>query len=86
MGILGLGNKSVSKTKCIVVREDIKQQEKKKKSERQEEIKEMGYNKYGGLDMTIETFEESKKKSNALKKGESTFQPRSENTNGNWKH
>ncbi|MHC0234904.1 hypothetical protein, partial [Enterococcus faecium] len=37
------------------LREEIKQQEKQvEKLERQEEIKEMGYNKYGGLDMTIE--------------------------------
>ena len=37
------------------LREEIKQQEKQvEKLERQEELKEMGYNKYGGLDMTIE--------------------------------
>ncbi len=51
------------------LREEIKQQEKQvEKLERQEELKEMGYNKYGGLDMTIENIQESKKKSNALKK------------------
>ncbi len=47
----------------------------------------MGYNKYGGLDMTIENIPRIKEEIERFEKGESTFQlPRSENTNENWKH
>ncbi|MBY3635891.1 hypothetical protein HJD13_14950 [Enterococcus faecium] len=52
------------------LREEIKQQEK---LERQEEIKEMGYNKYGGLDMTIENIPRIKEEIERFEKGESTF-------------
>ncbi len=42
----------------------------------------MGYNKYGGLDMTIENIPRIKEEIERFEKGESTFQlPRSENTN-----
>ncbi|MGC5692394.1 hypothetical protein J8M75_14610, partial [Enterococcus faecium] len=55
-------------------REEIKQQEKQvEKLERQEEIKEMGYNKYGGLDMTIENIPRIKEEIERFEKGESTF-------------
>ncbi len=56
------------------LREEIKQQEKQvEKLERQEEIKEMGYNKYGGLDMTIENIPRIKEEIERFEKGESTF-------------
>ena len=56
------------------LREEIKQQEKQvEKLERQEELKEMGYNKYGGLDMTIENIPRIKEEIERFEKGESTF-------------
>ena len=56
------------------LREEIKQQEKQvEKLERQEELKGMGYNKYGGLDMTIENIPRIKEEIERFEKGESTF-------------
>lgn len=56
------------------LREEIKQQEKQvEKLERQEELKEMGYNKYGGLDMTIENIPRIKEEIERFEKDESTF-------------
>ncbi len=56
------------------LREEIKQQEKQvEKLERQEELKEIGYNKYGGLDMTIENIPRIKEEIERFEKGESTF-------------
>lgn len=56
------------------LREEIKQQENQvEKLERQEELKEMGYNKYGGLDMTIENIPRIKEEIKRFEKGESTF-------------
>nr|WP_256821808.1 NADAR domain-containing protein [Enterococcus mundtii] len=56
------------------LREEIKQQEKQvEKLERQEELKEMGYNKYGGLDITIENIPRIKEEIGRFEKGESTF-------------
>ncbi|WP_395532363.1 ArdC-like ssDNA-binding domain-containing protein [Enterococcus faecium] len=56
------------------LREEIKKQEKQvEKLERQEELKEMGYNKYGGLDMTIENIPRIKEEIERFEKGESTF-------------
>ncbi|ALZ53803.1 TPA: ImmA/IrrE family metallo-endopeptidase [Enterococcus faecium] len=56
------------------LREEIKQQEKQvEKLERQEELKEMGYNKYGGLDMTIDNIPRIKEEIERFEKGESTF-------------
>nr|AFC64981.1 hypothetical protein EFAU004_p1035 [Enterococcus faecium Aus0004] len=56
------------------LREEIKQQEKQvEKLERQEELKEMGYNKYGGLDMTIENIPRIKEEIERFEKGESDF-------------
>ncbi|MBA5252514.1 hypothetical protein HWD72_13505 [Enterococcus hirae] len=56
------------------LREEIKQQEKQvEKLERQEELKEMGYNKYGGLDMTIENIPRIREEIERFEKGESSF-------------
>lgn len=56
------------------LREEIKQQEEYvEKLEGQEELKEMGYNKYGGLDMTIENIPRIKEEIERFEKGESTF-------------
>lgn len=56
------------------LREEIKQQEKQvEKLERKEELKEMGYNKYGGLDMTIENIPRIREEIERFEKGESSF-------------
>ncbi|HGF7935966.1 TPA: hypothetical protein QFN81_000810 [Enterococcus faecium] len=56
------------------LREEIKQQEEYvEKLERQEELKEMGYNKYGGLDMTIDNIPRIKEEIERFEKGESAF-------------
>ena len=56
------------------LREEIKQQEKQvEKLERQEELKKMGYNKYGGLDMTIENIPRIREEIERFEKGESSF-------------
>lgn len=54
--------------------EEIKKQEERVSTlERQAELKEMGYNKYGGLDMTIENIPRIKEEIERFSKGESLF-------------
>ncbi|EPI05709.1 hypothetical protein D920_00008 [Enterococcus faecalis 13-SD-W-01] len=54
--------------------EEIKKQEERVSTlERQAELKAMGYNKYGGLDMTIENIPRIQEEIEKSKKGESVF-------------